>query len=475
MTKSPLLRFKFEYWNMKRFLTLAAVTLLTSLSMLAEPARLANLVVFVRFADEKKGSWAHSRDYYEKMFNDDAADANSVRRFFLDMSYGNFDWQSTFSEVEYQDSHNRNYFKAASYDNDEGYGSMEASLGLDLRFKTLIKDMCEFLEDKLPEDVELDLNNDGEIDNIVIIISGKSEYKSSDMLWPMNNRGSAGTLRGLKAGNFLRVFDQANGYKSMVPQPLNTGVLCHEMTHTLNAYDLYTSSSNKLEPVNIWDLMSDNQTVPQSFTAYTRSAYGKAYGDWLPKENIPLLEEKGEYTLLPVNSTKKGNVAFRIVPDSKKDEYFMVEYRDNSDKWDASLPNSGLLVYRVNPKIQGNLGANFEVYVFRPGGSAADPGTIEKAPLGPDTKRYSFGTEKDTDYPFYSDGSRTPFSISGVRKSAGKLYFTYEPLSGGSAVDEIAADPNAEEVIYTLQGIRIKEVTAPGVYIVNGKKRYIRP
>ncbi len=288
---------------------LSVAFLLAAAAAFAETCRMANLVVFVRFADEKKGSWAHQRDYYEKMFNDDAADANSVRRFFLDMSYGKFDWQSTFAEVEYQDSHNRNYFKAQSYDNSEGYGSLEASLGLDMRFKTLIKDMCTFLEDQLPEDVELDLNNDGEIDNIVIIISGQSEYSSSDMLWPMNNRGSSGTLRGLKAGNFLRVFDRANGYKSMVPQPLNTGVLCHEMTHTLNAYDLYTSKGDNLEPVNIWDLMSDNQTVPQSFTTYIRSAYGKNYGDWLPVNDIPILEEKGEYALLPVNSTKKGDIA----------------------------------------------------------------------------------------------------------------------------------------------------------------------
>ena len=63
----------------------------------------------------------------------------------------------------------------------------------------------------------------------------------------MNNRGATAELRGLKSGNFLRVFDQANGYKSMVPQPLNTGVLCHEMMHTLNAFDLYTSGDNKLE------------------------------------------------------------------------------------------------------------------------------------------------------------------------------------------------------------------------------------
>lgn len=460
---------------MKRYSILITLVLSTAVMAVAEPFRIANLVVFVRFADEKTGSWAHNRDYYEQMFNDDSEDANSVRRFFLDMSYGKFDWQSTVAEVEYQDSHTRNYFKPQSAENSEGYSAFEAALGLDLRFKTLIKDMCAFLEEELPEDIELDLNNDGEIDNIVIIISGNSEYSSSNMLWPMNNRASSGTLKGLKAGNFLRVFDKANGYKSMVPQPLNTGVLCHEMSHTLNAYDLYTSSSNKLEPVNIWDLMSDNQTIPQSFTAYTRNQYGADYGEWLTAAEIPLLEESGEYSLLPVNSTDGGHVAYRIVPDSKRDEYYMVEYRDKSDKWDKSLPNSGLLVYRVNPKIKGNLGSAFEVYIFRPGGSTSASGDISNAPLGPDTKRYSFGGENDTDYPFYSDGTRAPFSISGVSKRGGELIFTYAPLESGSAVTEILSEASAEDIIYTLQGVRIQKVTYPGIYIVNGRKRYIVP
>lgn len=78
----------------------------------------------------------------------------------------------------------------------------------------------------------------------------------------VNNRGATAYLGGVKVGNYLKVFDGANGYKSMVPQKINTGVLCHEMTHTLGAYDLYTTKGNAnstLEPVNVWDLMSDNQ------------------------------------------------------------------------------------------------------------------------------------------------------------------------------------------------------------------------
>lgn len=452
-----------------RSLTSLIFAVIFGLAAFAEPVKMANLVVFVRFADENKGHWQHDRDYYEKMFNDTTQDANSVRNFFLDMSYGRFDWESTFAEVEYQDSHTRGYFQPKSSTNPDGYSSLDVLF--DTRFKTLIKDMCIFLEDKLPEDIELDRNNDGEIDNIVIIISGKSDLSASKMLWPMNNRGATAELRGLKSGNFLRVFDQANGYKSMVPQPLNTGVLCHEMMHTLNAFDLYTSGDNKLEPVNIWDLMSDNQFKPQGMTAYMRSEYGKYYGDWIPEEKIPTLTEEGTYTLPAISTRDTETVAYKIVPDPAKPEYFMLEYRDNSNVWDCSLPASGLLVYRVNPSLNGNTGANFEVYIFRPGGSTDKAGSIAKAPLGPDTKRYTFGTENDDDYPFYSDGTRAPFSISGVQKAGKEISFKVKFSStGDSGIDDLPADNDSEKIIYNMQGIRIREITSPGLYIINGKK-----
>ncbi len=167
------------------------------------------------------------------------------------------------------------------------------------------------------------------------------------MLWPSNNRGATAYLGGVKVGNYLKVFDGANGYKSMVPQKINTGVLCHEMTHTLGAYDLYTTKGNAnstLEPVNVWDLMSDNQTVPRGLTAYMRMQYGSPFGGWLPRTDIKQISQNGRYTLRPLSSETPDDVAFIIRPDRTRAEYFMVEYRDRNDMWDSSLPagNAGV-------------------------------------------------------------------------------------------------------------------------------------
>jgi len=461
--------------------------------MFANNYKLANIVCFVKFADEADKEWEHDFDYYDRMFNDVTPGANSVRNFFSDMSYGKLDWKSTILPFEYVDSHPVRYFCPKATDNPDGYTDLD--LMLDTRIKTLVKDMCAFITEKLitldingdgiineEDGIVLDANGDGEVDNIVMIICGDSDISASRMLWPANNRGAAAYINGVKVGNYLKVFDGANGYKSFVAQKINTGVLCHEMMHTLGAYDLYTTSGNsnaKLEPVNVWDLMSDNQTVPQGFTAYMRMQYGSGYGDWLPKADIKTITEPGNYTVRPLSSETPEDVAFMIRPDKTRAEYFMVECRDRGNMWDASLPAGGLLVYRVNPAVTqtGNLGKDFELYVFRPNSNAGtSAGLIRNAPLGPETRRLSFGHVDDNDYPFFSDGNRAYFCITDVRKTDEGMNFNLSfDITATSAVTEIeTAGDNADRVIYNLQGIRVNEITSPGLYIINGKKVLVK-
>lgn len=435
--------------------------------------KMANVVCFVKFADQVDDEWKHDFDYYEAMFNDSTEGANSVRNYFHDVSYGKMDWTSAIVKVVYVDTRNRTQLCKQSTVAPDGYtNSVIASMFLE---PALVADVCKGIEDAIPDDVELDCDGDGEVDNLTLIINGDSEIGSSHLLWPSNNRSTFSTakLKGKKVGNYLKVFDGANGYTSLRPNEINTGVLCHEMMHTLDAYDLYTSGS--MSPVGVWDLMSDNQTVPQGFTAYIR----KKYGNWIPE--IKQLDEPGVYTVAPIDSKTADYVAYKIVPDRTKSEYFMVEYRSKESLWDASLPNDGLLVYRVNDAADGNLGSSYQLYVFRPGGSDTANGVISKAPLGPATGRLSFGGADDEDYPFYSGGARADFSITDVKKVDGGMSFnlafgvaSIDDLTVG--VEELVYDaatgglsaPGALFIeVYSLSGIRIDSLAdaVPGVYV----------
>ena len=161
----------------------------------------------------------------------------------------------------------------------------------------------------------------------------------------------------------------------------------------------------------------------------------------------------------------------------------MVEYRDKSTLWDKSLPAAGMLVYRIDPSRSGNLNASkFEMYVFRPGGSTESAGMLAKAPLGEATGRTSFGAEGDSDYPFYSDGTRAQFSITDVVTTADGIEFTLgfadSAISDVFAdMDELTYDRESGEIValgavkvevFAISGIRIESVKdAPrGVYFV---------
>ncbi|MDE6812715.1 MAG: hypothetical protein K2J28_02630 [Duncaniella sp.] len=458
--------------------------LLLSLSLLvALPTfavrKMANVVCFVKFADQTENEWQHPQDYYAAMFNDDSEGANSVKNYFTDMSYGAMEWNSVIVPLVYVDSHPRGYYCKQTSINPDGYTN---TLFASMREQTMLKSMCEFIESSLPEDAEIDCDDDGVVDNLTVIINGNSEISSSNNLWPANNKcvWAAAYLRGKKIDYYLKVFDKANGYKSLIPQELNTGVLCHEMMHTLDAYDLY--SNGNLDPVGVWDLMSDNQKTPQGLSAYVRHTYGRSFGNWIPK--IEELSEPGRYQLRPLDSQTPDGVTFKIVPDKKKSEYFMVEYRDKSTLWDKSLPAAGMLVYRIDPSRSGNLNASkFEMYVFRPGGSTESAGLLAKAPLGEATGRTSFGAEGDSDYPFYSDGTRAQFSITDVVTTADGIEFTLGFADSAISdvftdMDELTYDRESGEIVapgtvkvevFAISGIRIESVKdAPrGVYFVH--------
>ena len=137
------------------------------------------------------------------------------------------------------------------------------------------------------------------------------------------------------------MFNDAKGWSSLSPVPLNTGVLCHEMSHTLGTSALYHVNDD-LNPVGVWDLMSDNLKIPQQMSAYTKYRYCK----WI--DEIPEISTPGTYTLNPVGGSSKENIAYKINPTGS-DEYFIVEYRKKAGTFDSGLPAAGLLVYRINP------------------------------------------------------------------------------------------------------------------------------
>lgn len=388
---------------------------------------LQNLVCFVRFADEAevdnetgRKAFEYSPSFYETLFNGETDGENSVYAYFRRSSYGKLLWRSSFwpaltgeQVTSIQVSHARTYYQEKSSVAPDGYEDETEKANREL---TLVTEICNLLNSQMADDIVVDQNGDDIVDNLTIVLSNGSEVGNRHLLWPhrsdlMLPADKSPRIKGKRMTSYLMVFDYANGYgTNFNGLRLNTGVLCHEMSHSLGTYDLY-HVNDKLNPVGVWDLMSDNQQQAQQMTVYTKYRYCK----WV--EDIPEISTPGTYTLNPVGGTTQEKIAYKIKPVGH-DEYFVVEYR-KKEGYDATIPESGLLIYRINPNQSGgNVGYNGttrldEQYIFRPGGTTKTDGNILQAAFSQESGRTAFGglaAEK----PFYSDGTPANFAIANV-------------------------------------------------------------
>lgn len=404
--------------------SIAAATLLVAalwplLLRAASRPQMSNLVVFVAFQDEEPEPFVHDMAFYERLFNDPAPGANSVYAYFRHSSYGSLSWTSSFCPAPaggsirfYRTAMPKGYYQPKGEINTLGYSDdVEAAA----REQALAKEIGQWLDSNVPADVSIDADGDGFVDNVTLVFAGASDVSSRYKLWPhrsdlIASADKAVTIHGKKMVSFIMVFDRSNGFDIMRDLPITTGVLCHEMSHSLGTYDLY-HAADRLSPVGVWDLMADNQDSPQQMLAYTKWRYCR----WI--DDIPEISQPGTYTLHPVGGDGSGNVAYRIKPTGS-DEYFVVEYR-RREGYDGSIPRSGLIVYRINPAYTGgNVNYNGttrldETYVFRPGGTTTADGAIADAALSSDYGRSSFGIDPSF-APFYSNGERANFAIDQI-------------------------------------------------------------
>ena len=393
----------------------------------------SNLVCFVRFANEEddSNSFDHPTSYFEQIFNDETSGANSVYNYFKEASYNQLSWKSVFFPVaqdgkviSYHAKYDRQYYREKSSVSPDGY---EDDTEKNAREQALIKEIVTYLSENLPADMNIDIDGNNFVDNLCIIISGRSELSSKYLLWPHRSAlqlQDVPLIHGKKVTEYLMVFDDANGWANLEPTPLNTGVLCHEMSHTLGTYDLYHAQGD-LNPVGVWDLMSDNLLVPQQMSAYTKYKYCK----WI--DEIPEISQPGTYTLNPVGGSSKEKIAYKIKLTGKE-EYFVLEYRKKEGTFDAGLPQSGLLIYRINPNSLGNANYNGttrfdEQYLFRPGGTTTSDGDISKAAFSAESGRTGFGGN-NTLKPFYTDGTLARFAIANVSTCGATISFDLQEI-----------------------------------------------
>ncbi len=218
----------------------------------------------------------------------------------------------------------------------------------------------------IPDDIPLDGNADGIVDNVIFVIDGKANDSDSP-IWPRAFSVNGMQLNGLSVSR-VNIQNSTQLFENSITGA--EGVLCHEFLHSLGYPDLYRNERTGT-PVGGWDIMASNSVFLQYPLAYQRAEIS----GWLHSEDITT---SGTYTLAPA-SADNGNRLYLMKTPLSDTEFFAVEYRQQgerySDELDVKIYGTGLVVYRVNTEADGNFkGDQDEIYVFRPGETSLDAG-----------------------------------------------------------------------------------------------------
>jgi M6 family metalloprotease-like protein len=385
--------------------------------------KMNNIVIFIRFSDDSEFTTLFS-DVDQKFNDSSTVEAVSVYNYVKNVSYQQMYVLTHFYPVpngsqilSYQDIFPRDYYLPYSEVNQNGYQNSDTANQRTQREHALLIRAVEYVQNIISDNIDFDYDDDGNIDNISFVVKGEvGDW--ADLLWP--HRWSL--FSDSVTINDLRVWD----YNFLLANTgyFNTSTMSHELLHTFGYPDLYRYSYEGT-PVGQWDIMSGNTNPPQQANIYCKWKYGH----WI--DEIPEITEAGFYTLFS-NQGHKERSAFKIA-SSNPDEFFVLEFRRKVLPFDGEIPNSGVVIYRINTLFDGNAGTNMEdvfdeVYIFRYNGSIDNDGSISAASFYLDNPLlYQFNPWTNP-YPFLTDGTVCFFELNQfTTKIADSISFYYSP------------------------------------------------
>lgn len=382
-----------------------------------------NLVLMVNFSDDSDNTFQTNFSRYQEMYTGPASEPKrSLSKYISTISDGQVTVNTYFPQVVDGVFQPVTIQGSASAYPDASYGEQFVQQVI-----TAAQNMSEL---SFPSKLD-SMRGDRYIDNLTIIVQVDENNTSGAFGSRKADLGDNQTLlHGWHVGaynvlptNMLRLgtaYDQ--GY----------ALASHEFLHTLGTPDLYRTAGEAGDPVGRWwDLMAGPNFTASYPLAYTRSKLG-----WM---KIETLKESGTYTLWPAEGAS-GNRAYILKTSRSDSEFFVVEYRkkpekENRQDYDYYIPESGLIVYRVNNAVDyhTNKEGNNYIYVFRKG--TTDPAKAQEeasqATVGGQYRKSLGSSDLNAHYTsdtiFYSDGSNSGIVIDNVvTKEDGSVSFDVE-------------------------------------------------
>ena len=483
---------------------------------------------YIAYLDAPNAYYTYEYDdvntYFDSMFNEETFRGNyytnygiakgSIADYFKVQSRGKF--RPKFDvKGPYTLSNKKSYYGTKNYTSSEdSYFSTSGAKTYMMGYEAL---QAIQKEDANFDFAKYDNDNDGKIDNLVVIFAGdgaatSNDTNADDYPWPAAAFASYATrtlpkdkrmFGGVEYDRYIFSNESVNdgSYKD----PEGYGTIVHEMGHALGLPDLYHSDNSKtytaLTPhdFSVMDIGCDagGAWCPVGFSAYERYAIGWEY----PVE----MNQKAVYVL---SSASTGGSSTMISNPNDPNEKYFFEWR-TEEKCDSLLPAHGVLVWRLRYDSRkfasggiNDTDNNQLVDLIEADGKdiSMDDYSGDTWPKSGTSQSFSnttspkFGFGSNLSQVYLADGTTkndlTINSSYSHTDSNGTTSTRHAIHTGGltvrgsntatkidvdaasaqleaSGIDGIVTDdPDAPEVYYNLQGIRVEKPTRAGLYIV---------
>jgi len=396
---------------------ISVIVLIGSLNLMvfakdATIGKLANIVVCVRFSNDTTNRFSTDTDKMLMLYNDTTNLSSlmkydySFKAYINEISRGLLNVENTFPQYD-------------------GSPIVPLTLSTTLENSTdssVLEEVIAAFNNgsiTLPEG-KYDYRTTGIFDNLTVILQGTSDQAGTSVMWPHKSICNVNTK--INGRYYVGNYNFINTY-SLFDSTTMQGTISHEFLHTVGFPDLYRGNNMSGVPVGRWDIMASNSIYQQYPLSYMRYKMG-----WVPMQSI---SQSGDYTLDPVSDPDSDRILYKLETPLSNTEFFMLEYRRinpnngfyDSRRFEAKIPSSGLLVYRVNTAVeyQTNILGDDYLYVFRPGetGLTASAGDVSDAAINPLDGETSYGSADlsasfTDDTIFYSNGQNSGIVISDV-------------------------------------------------------------
>lgn len=300
------------------------------------------LLILVNFQDVKMKSGS-TREVFDQMLNsiDNPYGENhgSVREYFRDQSYGQFD-------VEFDVVGPVTVSKNMSY-----YGENNER-GSDSHPEEMISEACKLVDDQV-NFADYDWDGDGTVENIYVTYAGypESSGAESNTIWPHQwNLYSAYyvnddvrdyylKLDGVYINTYACGSELAGTSGSTIS---GIGTMCHEYSHCLGLPDFYITDGTSQPDMLAWSLMGSGNYNGNSFCPAGYTSYERWFSGWLEPKELYM-----GYTVTDMKPIEDEPEAYIIYNDNNRNEYYLLANHQQKG-WDTSAAGHGMMILHVD-------------------------------------------------------------------------------------------------------------------------------